>query len=210
MRFITSLLLAIALFIPSQTLADIELLPTQTFKVLLVCGHAVNCPRAMKVLKDATEYLKAAIPVDFKLVGVVSIPHDMSGSPEERLAKWQKATQTERVKSGADFVIVSLTPYPSSLQFIDFRAESVLGMANDFCSVKKKDSLAFAKLVGNDVISARLMAHEMGHLFGAFHDEAYEGLMAPWANQNQHADSFSQNSIDQMHDCLFSLSNIQA
>ena len=189
--------------VASPVSADIESVQPRSFKAIVVCAHAVDCKRAERVFDDATQYIYKAIPITFKKIDIVSIPQDMSGDPIERMNKWLLTTQNLSLQLGADFVFVSLSPFPSSINQIDFDTEQVVGMASGIGVLGSQPALCWAKIIGSDKVAARIAAHEIGHLLGAWHTEV--GLMAPTVGAIQYSDEFSIDSIYQIKEYLNSL-----
>lgn len=205
MRVITLLIAFITLITAQSASADIQLYPTKIVRTLVVCGHGIDCKRARRIFKEASHMIEEAAFVRLEMVDMIEIDEAMSGDDSEQMLKWQVVTSLYRLASEVGATIVFTEPYDDSLPSIDFQSQQILGRASDICVLGQQDALAYAKIVGSDKVAARIVAHEMGHLAGAFHDEHGEGIMAAAANLIVHTDTFSQGSLDQMHACVYKL-----
>jgi hypothetical protein len=79
-----------------------------------------------------------------------------------------------------------------------------MGMASNIGNIGSSESLVFAKQMGSAKVRTRLLLHELGHVMGAMHLEG-GGLMHPAIQGVQLADSFAEESIEQMKQIIQSL-----
>jgi len=143
-------------------------------------------------------YVEKAVNVRLELTAVENMPEDMSGPPMLRMAKWQLRTKHLAKKYKVGGTLVFLSPFPSSVDAIDFESEAVLGMASGIGVLGKDSALAFIKIVGSDWVASRIGIHEIGHLLGAWH--IHNGIMAPYADANQYASEYSLQTIQQIQE----------
>lgn len=196
--------LGITLFLATITLlhyplayADLLLTRTKVARVLVVCGHAVDCERAKVIMDEASDHLYRVVNLRIVPIVFASMPHDMTGSWDERLGKWLKATNEMRKAHRVSGTVVFISAFPSSVDVIDFHEESVFGVVTEIGVLGRNDALALVKMAGSNRIVLRVTLHEIGHLLGAWHTSGM-GLMADSTNSIQHADSFAPISIQQM------------
>lgn len=194
------ILIVITLLLLARSVAaDMFLYDKKHVRTLLVCAHAVDCKHAESVFKIARDYIEESVNVSLDLVKVESIPEDMSGNIEVRLLKWQLRVEKlqEELKVGA--TIVFLSPFPLSLDNIDFQTEDVFGIVNDIGILGDNAATALVRMAGSDKVISRIAIHEIGHLMGATHTNGL-GLMATYTDQIQCTDSYAPDSIAQIMD----------
>lgn len=196
-KFITLIVVVVTLLSQPLALADIFLHPPKVGRVAVVCAHAVDCVRAMHIFEGASKFLEKEFRLRLIPVAVARINHDMTGNWDERVEKWQIAVEGVRAKSNAQAVLVFISQFPTSVDYIDFEEENVLGIVNRIAAFGDSDALAIVKMVGSDKVAGRITLHELGHLLGAWHTPGL-GIMAGSAQSAQHADSFAPVSIKEI------------
>ncbi len=194
------LILAAAMLLSSHAYADIEFLPSRTFKVLIVCGHAVDCSRAEHTFELGSAYIKSVAPVGFQVIARVDAPEEMTGTADERYDKWRMRTEALAMSLGADITYVAVGPYPVMTDQIDPEAESVFGIALKGAVGILPGAMFMAKMAGSDKFNAKIVAHELAHLFGADHAES--GLTGWSTSITQVSDSFAFETIQQIRSHL--------
>lgn len=206
MRFITLLLALIIPFIAAEAHADLFTYPEREVKALIVCAHAVDCERAVRIYKDSAPYLLSKLNIRLSVAAVASIPEDMSGIPEVQIDKWLARTGLMRRLVRPDITLVFRSAFPTSMDAIDFETENVYGAVNRIGGLGQGDSnsLGYIRMVGSDEVVRRIALHEMGHLFGATHTRS-GGLMYPAVQFIQYCDQYSVETIQEIQEYLSSL-----
>lgn len=195
-RILPYLALITLLFCPVAR-ADFFTYPTKHIRTGVVCAHAVDCGRAQRVFKLSRAYLLHAVNVDLDLVAIAEMPFDMTGSPDERMVKWEAQTEKFRADNKLGTCLVYLDAFPSSVDSIDFGVEQILGMASGIGVAGNPDALAFIKVIGSDILASRVSTHEIGHLLGGEHTET-GGILSQYADEVQLADRYSPFTIYQI------------
>lgn len=197
-RFVACLLVAL----PSVAKCDVREYPTKYLRVLIVCGEDVQCDRVPAVITQVNEVYRRDLNVVIVPKYVMKINEHMTGNAWTRLVKWQMVTMPVRQEVKVDATIVFVNPFPNDM--VEFEDEQVFGMANDIGSAFSESALCWGKMMPSTKLTARLIAHEVGHLLGGTHTHGY-GLMADAIQSIEFADGFSGLSIQEIKQHLAGL-----
>jgi hypothetical protein len=193
MRFITLLLALITPFLTAS--ADIGFKP-RVFTTAVVCAKGVDCPQSLRSVKNTSAFLKKRFNVTLLITKIYPLDEEMSGPFFVRTMKWKIRADQLGVTDHADLTLFMMEPFPMENDFFDFREEGVMGLASGIGVLGLEPSHAFAKVVGSDQLTTRILIHEVGHLLGATHTD--EGLMQPTVTANQYTDEYSLDSFFQI------------
>lgn len=193
-EFIIALLISI--YLTRLANADFFLYPTKNVRTAIFCSKEVDCPKALDAFEISRKYILEAVNVNLDLVLVEYIDHEMSGSPEEQMEKWKLVTKASRKEFSTGATIIMTSAYASSLPVVDYNSEQVLGLASGIGNLGDIDSVTYVKLVGNIVVSSRIITHEVGHLAGGSH--IMGGILHPSAQAAQCSDKYLPETIEQI------------
>lgn len=202
MRFITLFAGFITLF-SSTVSADYFPYKTKYFRTSIVCAEGVNCDNARRAFLEAASYIKEAVNMELVLVDTFAFADEMTGNPEERVAKWLLRTEALRRITSSQLIIVYTPSWPS-LNNINLEDELTFGCASGIGVLGRQPALAYVKEIPNRKTTARITIHEIGHLIGGTHTDGI-GIMAANANSLQYQDAYSVGSIREIEEYLSQL-----
>jgi hypothetical protein len=187
-------------FSPSNTALSTKAVLNNTnekivFTVTVICGGHVECNRGLQPLKKAINYLESELDLSFEIKNIILNREQPKGTVQERWQKWLNISYSlETYKT--DLTVILLEAFPNNVNSFDFREESMIGLATGLGILGVVPATVFAKVIGSEQFTTRVLIHEIGHVLGGEHVE--EGIMHPCACVNQYSDALSHFSLQQM------------
>lgn len=142
---------------------------SRPLRVLVVCGHNVDCARAIGIATSALDSASKEVGREIRIVAAYQKQTDMPGNSFLRVLFWLKETAEAAKYNKADATLVFVEPFSSMQDSIDMDEESILGRASGIGNIGAGYALAWCKIVGSNKYSSMVVKHELGHLLGAEH-----------------------------------------
>lgn len=161
-------------------------------RIMVVCGHNVNCARAIRVAQAAVASTARDVGREMSIVAAYSVHDDLPSHSLLRVLFWLNKTAVSAKSNKADATLVFVEPFSTMQDTIDMDEESILGRASGIGNVGQGYALAWAKLVGSDKYSTMVAKHELGHLLGAMHSRGENIMNSEKADQFPH---FSEEQV---------------